>query len=98
MNFTDEEINKIINSHIKTKEYRRNYYRNKYQNDPVHRELQLERSKNYYHKNKKLKKETKTGVYHLAKKRYDYFKKNNNIQKFIDKYPEDYEMWFSKED
>lgn len=94
MSFTDEEIKKLIDTHLKGKEYRRQYYRNRYQTDEEYRNLQKKRSKDYYHLVKKKNKKIIQGDYLLAKKRYDYAKRNDVLDKFINKYPEDYERWF----
>jgi len=97
--FTDEDINKIIERHLHRQEYQREYYKNKYQNDPEHKEKKKQRSKEYYasHKKQSQSKYELEGDYQRAKRRYDYAKKNNSIEKFKLKYPNDYETWF-KED
>jgi hypothetical protein len=97
--FTDEQIQKLIKNYERRKDYQRNYYRSKYQNDPEHRELKKQKSSEYYNTHKKVKKENfeKQGDYNRAKKRYNYALKNNSINKFKLKYPEDYEKWFHKD-
>ena len=57
--YTETEIKdmiKIYNNHNKTKEYRKNYYRNKYQNDENFRIRKKEVNKKYLlnKKNKEL--------------------------------------------
>jgi len=96
MSFTDDQINKLIENHLKGKEYRKQYYRNRYQTDEAYREIQKQRSKNYYHLVKKKNTKIIQGDYLLAKKRYDYAKRNNIIDKFINKYPDDYDRWFKE--
>lgn len=96
-NFTDEDINKLIERHLHRQEYQREYYKNKYHVDEEHREKKKQRSKEYYHSHKKQKKEKYEieGDYQRAKKRFNYALKNNTLEKFKLKYPNDYETWFS---
>ena len=56
MDFTDEEIQRVLNSYIKQKEYKNNYYRNKYNNDINFREIVKNRSREWYNNHKEQEK------------------------------------------
>ena len=96
MDFTDDEIKLALNRYLKNKEYQKNYYRNKYNEDEEYREKTKQLSRQYYQNNSDKRKEK----YEIqkdflrAKRRFRYWKQKNNIDKFIEKYPEDYEMYF----
>tara|TARA_R100001086_G_scaffold202426_1_gene118583 strand:+ start:3965 stop:4147 length:183 start_codon:yes stop_codon:yes gene_type:complete len=48
--YSEEKIKdmvKVYNNHLKTKEYRKNYYRNKYQNDEEFRKRKKLHNKKY---------------------------------------------------
>lgn len=98
MDFTEEQVNIALTRYQKNREYQRQYYRNKYQNDINYREKSKELAKTYYHNNvekKKEKYELQKG-YLQAKRRYRYWKNKNDIDTFIKKYPQDYENYFSQ--
>lgn len=98
MNFTDDEIKLAMNRYIRNKEYQKNYYRNKYNNDEEFREKTKELSRTYYQNNsdKRKQKYEIEKDYLQAKRRFRYWKQKNNIDKFIEKYPDDYNNFFKE--
>jgi hypothetical protein len=100
MNLSDEQIEIALSRYIKDKEYKNKYYKNKYANDPVHRQKVKDRSKNYYHKNKKVIKAKieLQGDYVRMRKAYNYYKKLDRIEVFISKYPDEYKKYFENND
>jgi len=90
MDLTDEQIQKVLNTYIRQKEYKNNYYRNKYNNDEMFRETMKNRSKEWYNNHK----EERKAVYKANAERTRfmrnkrYAEKNNKIQQFMNKYPE----------
>ena len=96
MDFTDDEIKLALNRYLKNKEYQKNYYRNKYNEDEEYREKTKELSRQYYQNNSDKRKEK----YEIqkdflrAKRKMRYWRDKNNIEKYIEKYPEEWEMYF----
>jgi len=90
MEFTQEQIEKVLNSYIKNKEYKNNYYRNRYSTDVVFKETMKNRSKEYYQNHKEEKKikyqENAEKMRFMRNKRYH--EKNNSLDKFKAKYPD----------
>ena len=96
MEFTDKQINTALMRYQKNREYQRQYYRKKYQTDLNFREKSKELAKNYYYDNieKKKEKYELQKDYLQSKRRWRYWKQKNDIDTFIKKYPEEYEMYF----
>ena len=90
MDLTDEQIQKVLNTYIRQKEYKNNYYRNKYNNDEVFRETMKNRSKEWYKNHKEERKEKYKAnaerTRFMRNKRYA--EKNNTMDKFKKKYGE----------
>jgi len=57
-----------------------NYHNKRYAKDDEYKTLHMERANVYYNKNKELV---------LIKKRYNYWKKKGELEKFQNKYPDD---------
>ncbi len=94
--YSDEQIQQILNKHINDKKYKAEYYRNKYHNDPEHRRKCLERSRKNYIRRKDILKERYKLQKELTlfKKNYKYHKdKGEDDNKFIEKYPELWEKY-----
>jgi hypothetical protein len=100
MDFTDEKINNLIQQTLNRRAYQREYYKKKYRENPEFRQKMIDRSQNYYnnHKQEIKEKQYSQGDYKNAKRRYDYHVKNNIVEKFIIKYPNDYQKWFKQDD
>lgn len=96
MDYSDIQIQKFINSYKNNREYQKKYYRDRYNNDDTYREKQKQISRNYYKKNKEIRKEKyqKQKSFLQAKRRFSYWNKKNDLETFIKKYPEDYELYF----
>tara|TARA_R110000803_G_scaffold210399_1_gene282077 strand:- start:359 stop:712 length:354 start_codon:yes stop_codon:yes gene_type:complete len=98
MDFTDEQIKIAMNRYVKNKEYKRIYYGNKYNTDDVYKNKSKEYSRDYYQKHKELIKEkyNKNADYYRAKRKYNYYMKNNNLDKYKEKYEEEYNTYFNE--
>ena len=90
MDFTDEEIQRVLNSYIKQKEYKNNYYRNKYNNDINFREIVKNRSREWYNNHKEQRKEKykSNAERHRFMRNKRYAEKNNKLEQFLKKYPD----------
>ena len=93
MEYTDEQITRILNAHKKKLEYDRGRYHKLKDNEEFkekiklhckkkyerHREKIIEKSLEYYHENKEII---------SLKNSYRYYNKINNLEKFNTKYPD----------
>lgn len=90
----ETQINKIIEQYKKTKQKQHDNYHNKYKLDEdfikrnrdrakEHYNLNIEKRRNNYNNNKE---------YAKARSSYNYYKRINKLDKFMDKYPERYKM------
>lgn len=96
MEFSDEVIKIALKRYVADKKYRNNYYKNRYQTDPVFRENARNKSKEYYQINKDKLKEKyhKDKKYKNAKKLYNYYKDKDREEDYIKNYKDDYELFF----
>ncbi len=97
-NITDKEIKTLMDRYTREKEYRRLYYAKKYNTDPKYRAYIREYNKVRY-ENKVYAKNVSQGMdndkalSHRALKIQQYFKKNNNEEEFINKYPQENKLY-----
>ncbi len=95
---SNTDIKKIIDKQKKINIAQKKYYHEKLKDNQDYKAKARERSKIWYEKNNKKKKEKYQANKDLinAKQLYIYHKNKNNAAKFINKYPEKYEMLISK--
>lgn len=93
MDYTDDQIKHILNVYKTQRERDRELYLKRKQ-DPEFMEKNRERSKKHYQENRENRKSNyeENKELHQAKCSYHYYLKNNNLEKFKDKYPERYEL------
>ena len=98
MDFTDEQIKMVMARYVKNREYKRIYYRNKYNTDVVYKKKAQDYSRDYYQQHKEsIKEKYKENVdYYRAKRKYYYYKKKNNLDKYKEKYEEEYNTYFNE--
>ncbi len=87
--FNDVEITKIIEVYKKQRERDRKRWLVRKQN-PEFMESNRLRAKAHYEKNKQNKKDNyeKNKDFHKTRALFNYYKRNNRIQDFVDKYPD----------
>lgn len=90
MEYTDEQILKLINQHKKKRAREHNKYHDELKVDPEWRKLNCEKSKIYYDKNKEQYKEKYLSNQEYIKIRnlYRYYLRNERLNDFKSKYPE----------
>ena len=90
------EIQKALKHYKKHKEACRTYYNKRYHSDEEFREKHKALAKKNYHKNKEkiAEKYQVEKKYRQALRRFQYYKKENNLDKYIEKYKEEYELYF----
>ena len=95
-NISDETIQKALTRYIKQKEMANNYYKNRYANDTEFRENHKKKSREYYQKNKEKIKEKYEleKEYKQALRKYNYYKDNNEVDKYIKLYSKEWETYF----
>tara|TARA_R110000803_G_scaffold40969_2_gene88267 strand:+ start:859 stop:1176 length:318 start_codon:yes stop_codon:yes gene_type:complete len=95
-NIDDETIKKALNRFIKQKEMANNYYKKRYAEDTVFREAHKEKSRQYYNKHKEEIKEKYLveKKYKNALRKYNYYKEKNELNIYIEKFPEDFNTYF----
>jgi hypothetical protein len=88
MNYTDNQIKKIMANYEKTKEYKRVYYNKKYHSSEEAREKQRQASKKYFEKNRDKEKERYLNNRDLmkARQKYNYYKKRDRLEHYSEKY------------
>ena len=93
MNYTDNQIKKVMDNYEKIKEYKRVYYNKKYHESPEVREKQRQASKRYFDKNKDKEKDRykNNGDLMRARQKYNYYKKQDRLEYYSEKYSDD---WF----
>ena len=94
--FTDKEINTAIMRYTYTRNYQKEYKKNKYNTDEDYKKKIMEKSKNYYENNKDKKKDYYQKNKELigAKRKFNYYKKLNKMDVYIEKYPTEYNKYF----
>ena len=91
--YTEEQILKIIASYKNKAEKEKERY-NRIKHTPEFKEKNRERAKKHYerHKDKVKEKYKNDKEYITARNSYNYHNKTNQIEKFIQKYPERYKL------
>jgi hypothetical protein len=95
-NYTETEINHILESYKKIKNTNKKYY-DKIKDTDEFKKKNRERAKKHYHENKAYKK-TKKDDYEKnktflnARSSYKYYKTRNRLDEFIEKFPDKYEL------
>ena len=93
----DEQIQKILIQHKKNAEYRKNYYNKRYSEDEKYRTMKIEKSREHYKNNneKRIEKYSTQKDRINAERRYRYALKrgDNHINKFKEKYENDYNSY-----
>ena len=94
MEFTEEEIKYILEKYKKSLQDNRDRYHNVRKLNPEFMEKNRQRARNHYKYNtqKKLDYYEKNKIEINIKQKYRYYKKRNNIEKFKEKFPDDYKM------
>ena len=90
----ENSINRVIMQYKKKKEKEYNNYHNKNKLDPDYMAKNKERAKKHYNLNKDNRKESynKNKDFIKARSSFYYYKKNNKLDVFKDKYPEHVEV------
>ena len=93
--YSETELTNIINLYEKRRNYNSQYSKNRYSADNDYKQSRKQQSANWYNENKTKKKD-----YYLRnkerisiQKKWNYASKTNNQQKFIDKYPDQYQKY-----
>jgi len=95
-NYTESEINYILDFYKKNRERNKAYY-DKIKDTDEFKKKNRERAKKYYHENKGYKK-TKKDDYEKnkeflnARSSYKYYEKQDRLDEFIEKFPEKYQL------
>lgn len=92
-NYTDEEIKKIIQSyHNKREREKQNY--DKIKDTEEFKSYNRQKVKNWYQENKDKRKQEYQNNKEIktARSSYYYYKRNNRIDDFKEKYPEKYQL------
>ena len=95
MDMTDEQIQEVLQRYIRQKEYRRVYYGNKYKNDENYRVYVRDYNKERYENKKWGDNMIKHGDSNIcdhirAKSLHKYYLKNNRLDDFKNKYPNEF--------
>ncbi len=92
MDFTEEEIQKILLKYKKSIKYNKDKYHNERKFDENFMEKNRMRAKDHYKRNKdqKLEYYKKNKEELNMKQRYRYYKKMDRIEKFQEKFPNDF--------
>ncbi len=93
MEYNDDQIKHILNVYKTQREKDKEIYQKRKQN-PEFMEKNRERSRKYYEKNKDNRRcnYQENKQLQQAKCSYHYYLKNNNIEKFKEKFPDRFEM------
>tara|TARA_R110000824_G_scaffold205970_1_gene390937 strand:- start:308 stop:652 length:345 start_codon:yes stop_codon:yes gene_type:complete len=91
--YSDDQINHILKVYKSQREKDKVIYQKRKEN-PEFVKANRVRSKQYYDNNKERKAEKylNNKEYHQAKCSFHYYKRNDNVKKFQEKYPERYEL------
>ena len=95
---SNDEIKNIMDKQKRINIAHKKYYHDKLKDNEEYQKKARERSKIWYEKNNKKKKEKYQANKELinAKQLYIYHNNKNQSNKFIDRYPEKYQMLISK--
>jgi hypothetical protein len=94
-NYTDEQLNKLIESHKRILENRKKYYQKVKDKDDFkikNRARSNEWYQNHNNKNKVKQRYEDNKPYLKAKSSYKYYKKSNRLEYFKEKFPERWEL------
>lgn len=94
-NYTDEQLDKLIESHKRILENRKKYYQKVKDKDDFkikNRARSNEWYKNDDNKNKVKQRYEDNKPYLKAKSSYKYYKKSNRLEYFKEKFPERWEL------
>lgn len=97
----DEDMIVIaLNHYLKHKESCKKYYHKRYHSDPEFREKHKQVSRNYYHKNKEkiAERYQVEKKYKQALRRYNYYKDKGELEVYIEKFKEEYDLYFIDKD
>ena len=93
--YSETELTNIINLYEKRRNYNSQYSKNRYSADNDYKESRKQQSANWYTENKTKKKD-----YYLRnkerisiQKKWKYAVKTSKQQKFLDKYPDQYQKY-----
>ncbi len=94
MEYSNEEINKILTQYKKKREREITNYHTNLKNNEEWQHKNKERALNYYHKNKEKKKTSYQNDKDFinARAMLRYYKRINKVQSFVDKYPDKVEI------
>jgi len=98
---TEDEIIQLAMKHyLKHKENCRNYYKTRYHSDEEFREKHKKMSRDHYHNNKEKYAERyqQQKKFKQAERKYNYYKNLDQIDKFIELFPEDYKDYFENQE
>lgn len=99
MEYTEEELQKIIKSYKLKRQREQNYYHNVSKNDENFKIKNRQRAKNHYDsKGKEMKKNNynQNKEFMQYKSLYNYYKKNNKLEHFKELHPIKYKFLFEK--
>lgn len=98
MEMSNDEIKKIINQYNRKREREKENYHTKLKCDEEWCQRNKERALNYYHQNKDKKKENykRDKDFINSRSMFNYYKRNNRINEFKDKYPDKCELLKSR--
>ena len=92
--FSNEELKKIVATHLHKKAYRREYYKNKYHNDPVFHNYMKDYNKIRYEERRFVQKYNEKNYEELSDQKAirlkEWFDKKERPEDFKQKCPEDY--------
>tara|TARA_R110000822_G_scaffold259231_2_gene384371 strand:+ start:5456 stop:5773 length:318 start_codon:yes stop_codon:yes gene_type:complete len=98
MEYSNAQIKIALKRYENQNNYKKKYYNNKYHNDDIFKQKILQSSRDYYQSHKDARKthyeNNKDEL--KAKRKYNYYLKLNNIEKYISKYPDEYETYFKQ--
>ena len=96
----EEIIAKAMNHYLKHKEACRTYYKKKYHSDEIFREKHKQKAREYYEKNKEKIAERYQieKKYKQALRKYNYYKDKGELEVYIEKFKEEYDLYFIDKD
>ena len=95
--YTNQQLKKIIETHLHRQGYRREYYKNKYHSDLKYKNYQKDYQKIRYEERKFVSYYTNDNYEELSNKKacnlYKWFHKRERDEEFKEKCPEDYQIY-----
>ena len=100
MNTEDEIVKKALAQYLKHKEHCKAYYHKRYYSDEEFRENHKKMARDYYHNNKEKYKERyqQQKKFKQAQRKYNYYKDLDELDKYIELFPEDYKDYFANQE